>query len=253
MSTSCLPASSGTDVEPMWSTRMISRRPTAAKRSISRPAWSGHEGSGSNRTACWRRGARRPARRFASNGTIRSVHSVSTTSRTWSAESATSIHASGSSDRPSPAPITSWHSGHWDRGSAPSRRTTTVGSSSRHGGHWSGTTAPSSPSRSATTEPTRRSVPISPTQSIRSGYSGAKSLPSGRRSSAAADDDKGMSGTAVPRPDGSNDLLAAYDETLPHVYGYLLSRCGQATLAEDLTAETFLAAVDAVRSDQDPP
>jgi RNA polymerase sigma-70 factor, ECF subfamily len=62
-----------------------------------------------------------------------------------------------------------------------------------------------------------------------------------------------MSGTAVPRPDGSNGLLAAYDETLPHVYGYLLSRCGQATLAEDLTAETFLAAVDAVRGEQDPP
>jgi RNA polymerase sigma-70 factor (ECF subfamily) len=48
-------------------------------------------------------------------------------------------------------------------------------------------------------------------------------------------------------------LLAAYDDALPHVYGYLLSRCGQATLAEDLTAETFLAAVDAVRGDKDPP
>lgn len=52
---------------------------------------------------------------------------------------------------------------------------------------------------------------------------------------------------------GSEALLAAYDDALPHVYGYLLSRCGQATLAEDLTAETFLAAVDAVRSDKDPP
>lgn len=42
-------------------------------------------------------------------------------------------------------------------------------------------------------------------------------------------------------------LLALYDEALPQVYGYLLSRCGQRALAEDLTAETFLAAVDAVR------
>jgi RNA polymerase sigma-70 factor, ECF subfamily len=46
------------------------------------------------------------------------------------------------------------------------------------------------------------------------------------------------------------DLLALYDEALPQVYGYLLSRCGQQALAEDLTAETFLAAVDTVRRDQ---
>jgi RNA polymerase sigma-70 factor (ECF subfamily) len=45
-------------------------------------------------------------------------------------------------------------------------------------------------------------------------------------------------------------LLALYDEALPQVYGYLLSRCGQKALAEDLTAETFLAAVDTVRRDQ---
>jgi RNA polymerase sigma-70 factor (ECF subfamily) len=38
-----------------------------------------------------------------------------------------------------------------------------------------------------------------------------------------------------------------YDDALPHVYGYLLSRCGTVALAEDLTAETLLAAVDAVR------
>jgi RNA polymerase sigma-70 factor (ECF subfamily) len=46
------------------------------------------------------------------------------------------------------------------------------------------------------------------------------------------------------------DLLALYDEALPQVYGYLLSRCGQRALAEDLTAETFLAAVDTARRDQ---
>ena len=43
-------------------------------------------------------------------------------------------------------------------------------------------------------------------------------------------------------------LLALYDEALPQVYGYLLARCGQWAVAEDLTAETFLAAVDAVRA-----
>jgi RNA polymerase sigma-70 factor (ECF subfamily) len=63
-----------------------------------------------------------------------------------------------------------------------------------------------------------------------------------------------MSGMAVGRPADSEALLAAYDDALPHVYGYLLSRCGQSALAEDLTAETFLAAVDAVRDDdKDPP
>jgi len=48
-------------------------------------------------------------------------------------------------------------------------------------------------------------------------------------------------------------LLALYDSALPRVYGYLLSRCGRASLAEELTAETFLAAVDAVRRDDPPP
>jgi RNA polymerase sigma-70 factor, ECF subfamily len=48
-------------------------------------------------------------------------------------------------------------------------------------------------------------------------------------------------------------LLEVYDQALPQVYGYLLSRCGQRALAEDLTAETFLAAVDAVRAAVPPP
>ena len=49
------------------------------------------------------------------------------------------------------------------------------------------------------------------------------------------------------QPDPAFGLLELYDQALPHVYGYLLARCGQRQLAEDLTAETFLAAVDAVR------
>jgi RNA polymerase sigma-70 factor, ECF subfamily len=46
-----------------------------------------------------------------------------------------------------------------------------------------------------------------------------------------------------PPPDPG--LLSLYDRALPEVYGYLLARCGQRVLAEDLTAETFLAAVRA--------
>ena len=48
-------------------------------------------------------------------------------------------------------------------------------------------------------------------------------------------------------------LLALYDRALPQVYGYLLHRCGGAALAEDLTGETFLAAVEAVRREGCPP
>lgn len=51
---------------------------------------------------------------------------------------------------------------------------------------------------------------------------------------------------------GPEPLLELYDRALPRVYGYLLSRCGGAALAEDLTAQTFLAAVDAVRRDEPP-
>ena len=49
------------------------------------------------------------------------------------------------------------------------------------------------------------------------------------------------------RPDPAFGLLELYDEALPHVYGYLLARCGDTGLTEDLTAESFLAAVHAVR------
>jgi RNA polymerase sigma-70 factor (ECF subfamily) len=49
------------------------------------------------------------------------------------------------------------------------------------------------------------------------------------------------------RPDPAFGLLELYDDALPHVYGYLLARCGDTGLAEDLAAESFLAAVHAVR------
>jgi RNA polymerase sigma-70 factor (ECF subfamily) len=48
--------------------------------------------------------------------------------------------------------------------------------------------------------------------------------------------------------DAGAALLALYDRALPEVYGYLARRCGAAT-AEDLTAETFLAAVSAIERD----
>ena len=48
-------------------------------------------------------------------------------------------------------------------------------------------------------------------------------------------------------PDQGGELLDLYDRALPQVYGYLVGRCGSDAVAEDLTAETFLAAVTAVK------
>jgi len=47
--------------------------------------------------------------------------------------------------------------------------------------------------------------------------------------------------------DQGEALLELYDRALPEVYGYVVRRCGDRSLAEDLTAEVFLAAVSAVQ------
>jgi RNA polymerase sigma-70 factor (ECF subfamily) len=44
-----------------------------------------------------------------------------------------------------------------------------------------------------------------------------------------------------------DDIVSLFDRALPEVYHYLLHRCRQQATAEDLTSETFLAAVDAIR------
>jgi RNA polymerase sigma-70 factor, ECF subfamily len=50
------------------------------------------------------------------------------------------------------------------------------------------------------------------------------------------------------QPGASAEPVAAiYRHALPQVYGYLLPRCGSTVVAEDLTAETFMAAVTAFR------
>lgn len=46
-------------------------------------------------------------------------------------------------------------------------------------------------------------------------------------------------------------FLELYDDALPHVYGYLARRCANAATAEDLTAETFMAAVAALHNNND--
>lgn len=46
-------------------------------------------------------------------------------------------------------------------------------------------------------------------------------------------------------------LLELYDDALPTVYGYLVRRCDSAATAEDLTADTFVAAVTATERGSD--
>ncbi len=62
----------------------------------------------------------------------------------------------------------------------------------------------------------------------------------------AANDDEGVS--AQPAADHGAVLLSLYDTALPQVYGYLRNRCGSDGLAEELTSETFLAAVTSARN-----
>ena len=61
-----------------------------------------------------------------------------------------------------------------------------------------------------------------------------------------------MSDPATASDDQGPALLVLYDEALPRVYGYLLHRCGDEGIAEDLTSETFLAAVDGLQRGQIP-
>ena len=71
------------------------------------------------------------------------------------------------------------------------------------------------------------------------------SFRSGRRSPSLGRDDKGVS--AEPDDHGPRALLVLYDDALPVVYGYFVRRCSDRGTAEDLTSETFLAAMDAAR------
>lgn len=56
----------------------------------------------------------------------------------------------------------------------------------------------------------------------------------------------------VSVPPGAQALLEVYDDALPAVYGYLVRRCRDTSLAEDLTSETFLAAMDSARRSGSP-
>ena len=50
-------------------------------------------------------------------------------------------------------------------------------------------------------------------------------------------------------PAAARAFLSLYERALPEVYGYLRRRCHDDAIAEDLTSETFLAAVKALQDD----
>ncbi len=56
-----------------------------------------------------------------------------------------------------------------------------------------------------------------------------------------------MSATTQPDTAGEREaLLAIYDEAVVDLYGYFHRRCRNRSVAEDLTTETFLAAVESI-------
>ncbi|GLP77367.1 RNA polymerase sigma24 factor [Mycobacterium antarcticum] len=69
----------------------------------------------------------------------------------------------------------------------------------------------------------------------------------------ALDGDDGSVSAEPDSSDAPRALLELYDDALPAVYGYFIRRCGDRGAAEDLTSETFLAAMDAARRDSPPP
>lgn len=48
--------------------------------------------------------------------------------------------------------------------------------------------------------------------------------------------------------DPAERLLAIYDRALPQVYGYVVRRCGVTAIAEDITADVFMAAAAALKA-----
>ena len=54
-------------------------------------------------------------------------------------------------------------------------------------------------------------------------------------------------GTPQPTVDHGATLLAIYDDAVGEVFAYLRARCGGRAMAEDLTSDTFLAAVGQIR------
>ena len=62
-----------------------------------------------------------------------------------------------------------------------------------------------------------------------------------------ADDELTVPVTSVAAGDQGAALVALYDDAVGEVYGYLLARCRNRSVAEDVTSEVFMGAVDAVR------
>ena len=62
------------------------------------------------------------------------------------------------------------------------------------------------------------------------------------------DDGVVMEATSGIVGDPAAELLALYDTALPEVHAYLHHRCGGRLLAEELAAESFMAAVSSINA-----
>ena len=57
---------------------------------------------------------------------------------------------------------------------------------------------------------------------------------------------------SVAASDPAAALLAVYDDAVGEVYGYVLARCRNRAVAEDVTSEVFMGAVDDIRRGAEP-
>jgi RNA polymerase sigma-70 factor (ECF subfamily) len=53
--------------------------------------------------------------------------------------------------------------------------------------------------------------------------------------------------SSVAERDPGAELLALYDDAVGEVYGYVMARCRNRDVAEDVTADVFMGAVDSIR------
>jgi RNA polymerase sigma-70 factor, ECF subfamily len=67
-----------------------------------------------------------------------------------------------------------------------------------------------------------------------------------RRSSYAVDDNSSVIESSAAAFGPSIDISDLYQRHVVQVYSYLIRRCGDSVVAEELTSETFLAAVDGI-------
>jgi hypothetical protein len=78
---------------------------------------------------------------------------------------------------------------------------------------------------------------------LRAGRNLCSPIPRHVRNRVAVTDDEDVSAVDPLGPATRDNVVLSVDRALPEVFGCLLHRCGDRTLAEDLTVDTILSAI----------